>query len=408
MHTRSAFLALAASAVFAPQRAVAARAVALGDDIFIRETWRDLVGSTVGIVTNQSGVTSWGVPVIDAVARDGNVAVKALFAPEHGIRGRVGAGSRIASSIDPTTGLPVYSLYGKTRRPTREMLAGIDVLLFDIQDVGARAYTFISTMAYVMQAAREFGKEVWILDRPNPVGGEIVEGPVLDPAFSSFIGLYPIAMRHGMTVGELALLFNDRFGIRCNLRVIAMRDYRRGMLWPDTGLPWIPTSPNIPTWDTTLVYPATGLVSGAGLNNGTGDVVPFKPFFIAGAYGLDGARLAASLNAAKPAGVRFEAAAWTPRSGFWGGKTLTGIGLILTDPKRFRAVRAAVEILVALRATAPAFLHVHARELDRDWGTDTLRLGLAEGMSVDALEAQWTDDVRAFEALRKPYLLYPA
>jgi uncharacterized protein YbbC (DUF1343 family) len=408
MHTRSAFLALAASAVFAPRRAVAARAVALGDDLFIRETWRDLVGRTVGVVSNQSGVTSWGQPFIDAVTREGNVTVKALFAPEHGIRGRVPAGSRVASSIDQTTALPVFSLYGKTRRPTREMLEGIDVLLFDIQDVGARAYTFISTMAYVMQSARAFGKEVWILDRPNPVGGEIVEGPVLDPAFSSFIGLYPIPMRHGMTVGELAQLFNDRFGIGCNLRVIAMRGYRREMLWPDTGLPWIPTSPNIPTWETTLAYPATGLVSDAGLNNGTGDVVPFKPFFLAGARGLDGTRFAAALNAAKLEGVRFEAAAWTPRSGFWGGKTLTGICLILTDPKRFRAVRAAVEILVALRATAPAFLRVRARELDRDWGTDTLRLGLARGMSAGAVEAQWADDVRAFEALRKPYLLYPS
>jgi uncharacterized protein YbbC (DUF1343 family) len=403
MLTRSTFLALAATAVFAPQRAVT-----LGDDLFIRETRRDLVGRTVGIVSNQSGVTSWGEPFIDAVARDASVALKALFAPEHGIRGRVPAGSSVAASVDAKTGLPVYSLYGKTRRPTREMLEGIDVLLFDIQDVGERAYTYISTMAYVMQSARAFGKEVWILDRPNPVGGNIVEGPVLDPAFSSFIGLYPIAMRHGMTVGELALLFNDRFAVGCNLRVIAMRDYRRGMLWPDTGLTWIPTSPNMPTWETTLAYPATGLLSEAGLNNATGDIVPFKPFFLAGAYGLDGARFAAALNAAKLEGVRFEAAAWTPRSGFWGGKTLTGICLIITDPKRFRAVRAAVEMLVALRATAPAFLHVHARELDRDWGTDTLRLGLARGLGADALQAQWADDVRAFEALRKPYLLYPS
>jgi len=406
MLTRSAFLALTASAVVAAKPAATQRAVTLGDDIFIREARRDLVGRTVGIVSNQSGVTSWGEPFIDAVVRDASIAVKALFAPEHGIRGRAPAGASVASSIDATTGLPVRSLYGKTRRPTREMLDGIDVLLFDVQDVGERAYTYISTMAYVMQSARAFGKEVWILDRPNPVGGEIVEGPVLDPAFSSFVGLYPIAMRHGMTVGELALLFNDRFNIGCDLRVIAMRDYRRSMLWPDTGLTWVPTSPNIPTWETTLAYPATGLVSEAGLNNATGDVLPFKPFFLAGAYGLDGARFAAALNAAKLEGVRFEAAAWTPRSGFWSGKTLTGVCLIITDPKRFRAVRTAVVILVALRETAPAFLRVRARELDRDWGTDTLRLGLTGGMSAGAVEAQWTNDVRAFEAMRRPYLLY--
>jgi uncharacterized protein YbbC (DUF1343 family) len=406
MLSRSTFLALTGSALVA-QGAAAKRAVALGDDLFIRESRRDLAGSTVGVISNQSGVTSWGEPFIDALIRDGNVAVKALFAPEHGILGTATAGSSVASSHNAKTGLPVYSLYGKTRRPTREMLEGIDVLLFDIQDVGARAYTYISTMAYAMQAARSLGKQIWILDRPNPIGGEIVEGPVLDPAFSSFIGLYPIAMRHGMTVGELALLFNDRFTIGCDLRVIAMRDYRRSMLWPDTGLRWIPTSPNIPTWETTLVYPATGLTSEAGLNNATGDVVPFKPFFLAGAFGLDGARFAAALNAARLEGVRFEPAAWTPRSGFWGGKTLTGVCLILTDPKRFRAVRTAVELLVALRASAPDVLHVSAERFDRDWGTDTLREGLARGMSGAAIEARWADDVRAFETLRKPYLLYP-
>jgi uncharacterized protein YbbC (DUF1343 family) len=405
---RSTFLTLAAATLAAPRPAAAQPAVTLGDDLFIRETWRDLAQRGIGIVTNQSGVTSWGEPVIDAVARNTNITVKALFAPEHGIRGKALAGASISSSVDAKTGLPVYSLYGKTRHPTREMLEGLDVLLFDVQDVGERAYTYISTMAYVMQAARAFDKEVWILDRPNPMGGEIVEGPVLDPAFSSFIGLYPIAMRHGMTVGELALLFNDRFNIGCNLRVIAMRNYRRGMLWPDTRLTWVPTSPNIPAWETTLAYPATGLGSSAGINNATGDVLPFTPFFLAGAYGLDGARFAEALNARKLEGVRFKAAAWTPRSGFWGGKTLTGVELIITDPKHFLAVRAAVEILVALRDVAPDFLHVQAQKLDRDWGTDTLRLGLANGMSADAIVAQWAEDVRAFEALRTPYLLYPS
>jgi uncharacterized protein YbbC (DUF1343 family) len=404
--SRAAFLTLTSAALTLPRRVSAHPPVTLGDDIFLRETWRDLAGRSVGIVTNRSGITSWGEPFADAVHRNTNITLKALFAPEHGIRGTSAAGASVASGIDARTGLPVHSLYGKTRKPTRDMLHGIDVLLFDIQDVGERAYTYISTMAYVMQAGRTYNKEVWILDRPNPMGGIIVEGPVLKPAFSSFIGLYPIAMRHGMTVGELALLFNDRFGIGCNLRVIAMRNYTRDMIWPDTHLTWIPTSPNIPTWQTTFAYPATGLTSEAGLNNGTGNVLPFMPFFFAGAYGLDGTTLAAALNARALTGVRWKAASWVPQTGFWEGKTLTGIKLLITDPRTMRPVRAAVEILAALRTHAPAFLHIRPRQLDRDWGTDVLRKGLSNNVSADAIETLWENDVRAFETLRRSYLLY--
>jgi uncharacterized protein YbbC (DUF1343 family) len=214
-------------------------------------------------------------------------------------------------------------------------------------------------------------------------------------------------MRHGLTMGELALLFNERFGIDCNLRVIAMKNYTRSMLWPDTGLDWIPTSPNIPTWQTTLVYPGTGLISEAGINNGAGDVVPFRPFFFAGAYRLDGEQLAAALDARELLGVRFRPAQWLPQSGFWSGKTLTGVELILTDPRAFRPVLAAIEILIAVRTIAPRFLSINAAHLDRDWGTDSLRLGLAAGLSADAIESKWADAVADFERLRQRYFLYP-
>ncbi|MDQ2817261.1 MAG: DUF1343 domain-containing protein, partial [Candidatus Eremiobacteraeota bacterium] len=267
--------------------------VVLGDEVFLNETWRELNGRCVGVVTNQTGVTSRLEPLVDAIRNNGHICLKAIFAPEHGLRGDRPAGAYVESYTDERSGLPVYSLYGPTRHPTRAMLDGIDVLLFDIQDVGSRAYTYISTMAYVMQTAKAQGKEVWILDRPNPIGGEIVEGPVLDPKFSSFIGLYPIAMRHGMTVGELARMFNDRFGIGCALRVIAMRGYRRSMLWPDTGLAWVPTSPNIPRWETALLYPGLGLIDDAGLNNGVGST---EPFGYAGAERLDAFALADYLN----------------------------------------------------------------------------------------------------------------
>jgi uncharacterized protein YbbC (DUF1343 family) len=402
----SAFaLALAMSlgrgaAVAAPMPAAA---VTLGDEVFLQEAWRELKGRCVGIVTNQTGVTSQLESIVDAARRNPQICVKAIYSPEHGLRGDQPAGAYVPSYVDARSGLPVYSLYGKTRHPTAEMLDGVDVLLFDIQDVGDRAYTYVSTMAYVMEAAKEFHKEVWILDRPNPIGGEIVEGPVLDPRFKSFVGLYPIALRHGMTVGELARMFNEQFGIGADLHVIKMRGWRRSMFWPATGLAWVQTSPNIPEWDTTLVYPSTGLIDEAGINNGVGYTKPFK---YVGALGLDGTRLAEYLNARPIPGVFFRAAWWTPIAGFWSGKTLGGAELIVTNPRAFRAVRTAVEILCAVRALSPGLLAVHPEALDRNWGTDTLRLGLSGGLGPEQIVRAWEPDVQSFRSQRARYLLY--
>jgi len=377
--------------------------VTLGDDVFLRGAWRELDSRTVGVVTNQTGVTSELTTIVDGIKRNTAIAIKAIYAPEHGFRGDRPAGSYVPSYTDAKTGLPVYSLYGPSRKPGAEMLRGVDVLLYDIQDVGDRAYTYVSTLAYVMEAAKALGKSVWVLDRPNPIGGSIVEGPVLDPRFASFIGLYPIPVRHGMTVGELAKMFNDRFGIGADLRVIPMKGYTRAMLWPDTGLQWVQTSPNIPEWDTTLVYPATGLIDNAGLNNGTNYTKPFK---YAGAYGLDGAKLAAYLNERDVPGVHFRPAAWAPLAGFWMGKTLTGVELVVVDRHAFRAVRTAVELMVAVRKTQNRFLQIGASALDKDWGTDTLRKGLEDGLDVQEILAGWEPATRAFEMAREPFLLY--
>ncbi|GAC1389250.1 MAG: DUF1343 domain-containing protein [Vulcanimicrobiaceae bacterium] len=377
--------------------------ITLGDEVFLQNSWHELHGRCVGIITNQTGVTSRLEPVVDAIKRNHQICVKAIYSPEHGLRGDRPAGSYVASYTDERTGLPVYSLYGATRHPNAQMMAGVDVLLFDIQDVGDRAYTYVSTMAYAMEAARDFGKEIWVLDRPNPIGG-MVEGPVLEPRFKSFIGLYPIAMRHGMTVGELARLFNDHFGIKSRLHVITMRGYRHDMLWPDTGLQWVQTSPNIPEWDTAVVYPGTGLIDNAGVNNGTGYTKPFK---YAGALGVDGQRLAANLNARNIPGVFFRPAYWTPMSGFWKDKQLSGVELMVFNPRVFPSVRTAVEILTAVRDTSPHALVIKEQFLNNDWGTDALTKGLQGRASADTLLASWSSGTRAFEALRERYLLYP-
>jgi len=379
--------------------------VTLGDEVFLASTWKQLHGRCVGIITNQTGVTSRLVSIVDAIRANKRICVKAIYSPEHGLRGDRPAGAYVASYTDARTGLPVYSLYGKQKHPTAKILAGVDVLLFDIQDVGARPYTFVSTMAYAMQAAAQFHKEIWVLDRPNPIGGDLVEGPVLDPAFHSFIGLYPIAMRHGMTVGELAKMFNDAFGIHADLHVVAMEGYTRSMLWPDTGLQWVQSSPNIPEWSTTIFYPCTGLIDSSGVNGGIGTTKPFK---YAGGPNVDAYALANRLNALGLPGVYSRAAYWSPTSGFWTGKDLSGVELVVYDPYTFQPVRTAVNILTAVRAISPATLTLtkDPRAIDIDWGTDTLRKGLTNGDSAATIIARWQPALKKFKTLRAKYLIY--
>jgi uncharacterized protein YbbC (DUF1343 family) len=398
----AAGLGLAAAAPALAESLPPAR-IELGNEAFLRRAWRDLNGRAIGLITNQSGVTSKLESIVDAMLSQGKVRVKAIYAPEHGFRGDRNAGAPVASYIDPQTHLPVYSLYGASKHASAEMLDGVDVMCFDIQDVGSRAYTYISTMAYAMQAAKQFGKEFWVFDRPNPIGGT-VEGPVLEPAYESFIGLYPIAMRHGMTIGELAGLFNDHFGIGAKLRVIRMTGWAHSTIWPETGLQWVATSPNIPDWQTTFVYPGTGLLDSAGINNGSGYT---KPFFLAGALSLDATKLAQRLNARNLPGVWFRPAAWTPYVGFWKGRELTGVELMVFDPRRFAAVRSAVEILVAIRDLFPHAIQIASvAGLDRDWGTDSIRQNLLAGKSAGEILNAWAPGTAGFESLRRRYLLY--
>lgn len=377
--------------------------VVLGDEVFLRSAWHDLHGRCVGIVTNQTGVTSQLVNIVDAVKANPHICLRAIYSPEHGLRGDRPAGAYVSSYVDQRTGLPVYSLYGPQKHPTAKMLKGVDVLLFDIQDVGARPYTFVSTMAYAMEAAKKYGKEIWVLDRPNPIGGEMVEGPVLDPRFKSFIGLYPIAMRHGMTVGELAEMFNTQFGIGAKLRVIKMQGWHRRMLWSDTGLRWVQSSPMIPEWSTTVVYPCTGLLDSFGLNGGIGTTKPFK---YTGAAGMDAYRLAAVLNERNIPGVYFRAAYWSPFFGALKDREIGGVELEVFNPHVFPSVETAVEILTAVRDIDPHFMKYDTREQDIDWGTDSLWKDLKAGMGANQIERQWQPALQRFKAERAKYLLY--
>jgi uncharacterized protein YbbC (DUF1343 family) len=390
----------ATSSLRAPARATPR--VLLGDDVFVAETWRELAGRRLGIVTNRSGVLSNGTSLVDAIRLNPKVAVRALFAPEHGLRGDRDAGAYVPSYTDARTGLPVYSLYGATRHPSAAMLDDVDVLVFDIQDVGARPYTFVSTMAYVMESAKHYGKEIWVLDRPNPIGGLAVEGPVTEPEFTSFIGLYPIPERHGMTIGELAQLFNTHFGIGADLRVIPMRGWSRAMYWADTNLRWIPTSPNIPYAFTPIVYLATGLIDNGGVNNGVGTD---RPFEYAGGYGFDATAYARVLNARAIPGATFEPTEWVPQRGFWAGKTLAGVLIHVNDPAAFPSVRTAVEVLAAARAQGKLNV-ASASAFDRDWGTDRVRAALVAGASPDAIVASWEPGLAAFRTIREPALIY--
>jgi uncharacterized protein YbbC (DUF1343 family) len=311
----------------------------------------------------------------------------------------------VESGTDPGTGVPIHSLYGPTRRPSPEVLRGLDVLVFDMQDVGARYYTYVSTMAYAMEAAGEEGLPFVVLDRPNPVRGDVVQGNVLDPAFATFVGLHPVPMRHGMTVGELARLYVGAFGLDVELHVVPVEGWNRSMAWPETGLPWIPPSPNLPSVASALAYPGTCLFEGTNLSVGRGTDAAFQQV---GAPWLDGEGLARALEGYAFEGVRFEAVRFTPEAptdGKHGGTEVSGVRLV-PESTDYDAPRAAVAMLVEARRAAGERWRWNEAHFDRLAGTDRLRLGIESGVGVEELTAGWNAATDAFRALRRPYLLY--
>jgi uncharacterized protein YbbC (DUF1343 family) len=418
-------LALAAAGANAqtlapPQVASARLAVATGAQRLVADRFAQLDGLRVGLVTNHTARvdTSDGGPahLIDRLHVAPEVTLGALFGPEHGLRGTEEAGAHVGGGRDPGTGVPVYSLYGAARKPSPAQMAGLDALVFDMQDVGARFYTYISTMGYAMQAAAEAGVPFVVLDRPNPIGGR-VEGALLDARHQSFVGLYRIPVTHGLTVGELArMILSERLlpGLDgLDLRVVEMTGYARSMSWEATGLPWVPPSPNIPDVATARVYPGTCFFEGTTASEGRGTMAPFQQV---GAPWADGPALAATLNARGLPGVRFEAASFVPRDlpGMatdpkGEGQTLGGVRLVVTDAAAFRPVEAGVHLLDAFYRAAPRA--ARRRLLKADWlaklaGTDALRAGLASGRPAAQIVAAWDADAEAFRAARAPYLIY--
>lgn len=378
--------------------------VSPGIEVLLKEEKNVLSGKKVGLITNPTGIDSKLTSIVDLLHDDPDINLTALFGPEHGVRGDAQAGASVEYYIDEKTGLPVYSLYGKTKKPTPEMLKDVEVLVFDIQDVGTRYYTYIYTMAYAMEAAKENDIPFIVLDRPNPQGGESVDGPVLEPEFSSFVGLYPIPLKHGMTVGELATLFNKEFKIGADLKVIKMKGWKRDMDYDDTGLPFVLPSPNMPTVSTTFVYPATGLIEGTNVSEGRGTT---KPFELIGAPYINSDELAGKLNALRLPGVKFRAASFTPTFSKHAGKLSHGVEIYITDREEFMAVPTGLHIIKAIQDLYPGdFEFLAANNFNLLIGNGWIMSRIKAGSTVNEILKEYQVKQDAFKKVRKNYLLY--
>lgn len=377
--------------------------VDLGVDVLQKQNFKVLEGKRIGLVTNQTGINSSGVRTRVILKRAPNVKLVALFTPEHGLDGTDLAGKYVATRKDPVTGLVAYSLYGPTRKPTAQMLKGIDALVFDMQDIGCRSYTYVSTMVKCMEAAGENGIEFIVLDRPNPLGGTRIEGPLMEPQWVSFVGQLPVPYVHGMTIGELARMANAKGWVQpaCKLQVVPMQGWQRQMTWGETGLKWVPTSPNIPHANSPLYYVATGLVGElAGFEVGCGGATPFEIF---AAKSLDAERFTNKLQGLNLSGVDFSRYSG---GGFEGarmridphaGANLTGIGAYM--------------LAEANQGASPSVFKRSAGEhltmFYKCYGSDSVRAQIERGVPASQIIAGWAAGVARFGSAREPFLLYP-
>lgn len=390
--------------------------VSCGLDCWLGEQATPLAdGARIGLLAHPASIDASGRHAVRLVQATGRFRLVRLFAPEHGLYGHEQDMEPVLSATEPGSGLPVISLYGNTAeslRPSESDLEGLDAIVTDLQDVGSRYYTFIYTLSYVMEAARDAGLPVVVLDRPNPLGGLLVEGPVLHPEMSSFIGRYPLPVCHGMTTGELANLFNDEFGIGCELHVVKMRGWRRSMRFEDTRLPWVSPSPNMATPLTTRVYPGGCLLEGTNLSEGRGTTNPFE---LVGAPWLDGHELAAALRREALPGALFRSASFRPMFQKHAEKNCSGVQVIIDDPEKFRAFLTFLVLIREARRLAPDSFRWRTRAyefeterlaIDLLLGRADLRSMLESGASLDEMQSSWTSELEAFAALRQRFLLY--
>jgi uncharacterized protein YbbC (DUF1343 family) len=370
-----------------------------GVDVLARGGFKELQNLRVGLITNHTGRDLSGRQTIDVLREAPGVKLVALFSPEHGIRGQLD--DKISDSTDEKTGLPVYSLYGETRRPKAEHLKNLDALVFDIQDVGARFYTYMSTLGFAMEEAARARIPVFVLDRPNPIGGLEVEGPVADEDKLSFIAYHQLPVRHGMTMGELARLFNEQRKIGCDLRVVKMENWRRGMWLDATGQTWVNPSPNMRSLVEATLYPGVGLLETTNISVGRGTDTPFE---LVGAPWVDGRKLATYLNGRGLVGVRFVPVRFKPNASVFKGEECGGVNLIVTDRARFRPVRTGLEMAVALRRLYP-----------NDWKVDSYARLLVNADTLervkradepDEIERAWQQRLAEFRRARTRALLY--
>jgi uncharacterized protein YbbC (DUF1343 family) len=370
-----------------------------GLDVLEAQKFAALRGKHVGLITNHTGVDFNGKTAIELLARAPGVELVALFSPEHGIAGH--AEGRVASSKDPSTGLPIYSLYGDQQGPTEEMLKGIDTLVFDVQDAGVRFYTYTTTMGYCMEEAAKHGIAFYVLDRPNPINGEVVEGPVLDQDRRSFVAYFPLPVRYGLTIGELAQLFNSENHINCELHVIQMKNWHRNYFYESTGIRWIPPSPNLRTPKGSILYPGLEILQSAGVSVGRGTETPFEEF---GAPWMNGQEVAQALNARNLPGVRFANQPFIPVSGLYAGQRCNGVGIRVTDRSAVRSMRIGLEIAELLQKKYPE--HFDVSKILVLVGNEVTVEQLKSGIPPDQIVANWAPDLAAYDRLRWKYFLY--
>jgi uncharacterized protein YbbC (DUF1343 family) len=373
--------------------------VQTGLDVLEAQKFAALRGKHIGIITNHTGFDSQGKSTIELLAHAPGVQIVALFSPEHGSAGQMD--ERVSSSKDPSTGLQVFSLYGETLRPTDEMLKGVDALVFDIQDAGVRFYTYTVTMAYCMEEAAKRNVAFYVLDRPNPIGGEIVEGPILDADKTNFVGYFPIPVRYGLTIGELAQFFNAENHINANLHVIAMKNWHRNYFFESTGIRWVPPSPNLRTIKGSIVYPGLEILQNAGVSVGRGTEAPFEEF---GAPWMDGEKVAEALNAERLPGLKFVAQPFIPVSGLYAGKRCGGVGIRIAERGAVRPMRMGLEIAALLHKMYPQTFDI-TKTIGLLGNAETVQK-LKDEVSPSEIVASWQPALTAYDKTRRKYFLY--